>query len=50
MCTRITFLSGIVQEQRDHLEWNDGRQSPREIAKQRRQVAVRGDGFRHLYQ
>ena len=44
------ILVGIVQVQRDHLERDDGRQSPGEIAKERRQVSMRGDGFRDLHQ
>ena len=37
-----------MKEQGDQLEWNDGGQALREIAEQGRQVAVRGDCFRHL--
>ncbi len=43
-------LDRIMKEQGDQLEWNDGGQSLREIAEQARQVAMRGDRFRHLYQ
>ena len=43
-------LDRIMKEQGDQLEWNDGGQALREIAEQGRQVAVRGDRFRHLYQ
>ena len=41
-------LFGIVQEERDHLERQNGRQPPRQVAEQRRQIAVRGDGFRRF--
>jgi hypothetical protein len=35
----------VVQEERNHLEGQQGRQPPRQIAKERRQVAVRRDGL-----
>jgi len=43
-------LVGIVQVQRDHLEWDDRGQSPGEIAKERRQIPVRGNRLRDLHE
>ncbi len=41
-------LLRVVKEQRDDLEWNNGRKAPGEIPKQRGQVAVRRDRLGHF--
>jgi len=43
-------LTGVVQEQRDDFKRHRGRQPPRKIAKQRREIAMRRHGVGHFDQ